>query len=355
MRHLNIVWGRCLFCLLLMSTPEVIATADAPADIELLKLVVGGIRANHESLRSWVGRAHIEDTRHTDADVAPTATVLVDFAYDALDQKLRWNFDVRGHNKAEGTASYKSSQMIKDNELHRFGPYSNRAAETRPVVIITPADTKRVEGLADEFHPMYFLEATRGGENIADFIARCHDDLAKRGTDSVTITRSGQEVILTFIRAEGFGGSKYVFDARHAYNLTKYESHDTLVGVQWTFTFAHFEDVSLPIRWTYKHYSFEGAEKRNTFSRDVRFLDHKVNLPIPPSEFTLQRMGVQAGDFVDDKIREIVYQPLSQSPANGTLSKPHGVLWRFGVGLAALVVVSTLAYFVYRWPRSNSS
>lgn len=177
MRRLNIAWSRCLLCLLLMSTPNVIAITDDPGSIESLQLVAGGIRANQESLRSWVGRAHIEDAQHTDAEFAPTATVVVDFAYDALDQKLRWNFDVRGSNKPGGTASYNSSQMVKDNELHRFGPYSNGTAETRPVVTITPADTKRVEGLADEFHPMYFLEATRGGEHIADFVARCHDDL----------------------------------------------------------------------------------------------------------------------------------------------------------------------------------
>lgn len=355
MQHLSTILRGYCFCLLIPLSSEVHATAEDTADIDVLEIVVDGIRANQESLRSWRGRAQIEDSQRTELEFAPTATILVDFAYDALEQNLRWNFDASGRNTMEGVGSYKSSQMIRDGELHRFGPYSIGPVETRPIVVITPTTKKRVEGLADEFHPMYFLEATRGGEHIADFIERLHDHLAERRTDSVSLRRNGPEIILTFVHPEESGGETYVFDARHAYNLTRYQSQDTLAGVQWTFAFAHFEDVSLPVRWTYDHFSFDGTEKQQTFSRAVRFFDHKVNLPLSPSEFTFQAMGVQAGDFVEDKIRETAYQAIPKEPDSSMASKPFGTFWRLGAAFSVLVIVSTLAYFVLLRPRSSAS
>jgi hypothetical protein len=298
--------GLCF--VVLFAKPEcAVAEVDATrTQADLLRLVAEGMQSNMESIRTWRGEAKITDHRWKASGLQIESETAVSFAYDAKKKALRWNFDVKNIDQK---SRYTSSRMRRDDEEYRFGP-TQPGPERDPALLLVTAITDRpVEGLSNEFHPMYFIEAVRR-DPMPDHLRSLRKELIESSEEEskvFSVARDGFIIRLSFRYPNGVRIA-HEFDERKSYNLVAYESVRPGSMGRWTFDFVELDGVYVPSEWTYEKLRENGDEWQVQFRRRVTFNKQEINTELPESEFTLDKMGMLPGDFVHDAIRGVKYR-----------------------------------------------
>jgi hypothetical protein len=279
-------------------------------DRELLRLVRDGCQANAERVYTWCGRAEV--TTHTDNRGYDHRQIKseVEFAYDRQRQATRWNWltaedVIETNGKKRASKPQFVNKLLKDGRVHRFGPYDTVRKARVYTLNIDAAGGFRPVNTSDDFDPMVFLRSPVGthAQPIVDML----DYYYKHGEIpdvDMEVTRKDDKVALQLVDSSIV--RIYEFDLSQGCTLISYRGSDPEVTVTWKYEYEEIDGAFVPKRITYGNENRTG-DKPTKRVRDVYFLQNTVNRPVPESEFAFERLGVQSGDLISDRLIGVTY------------------------------------------------
>lgn len=286
------------------------AHAQITGDLELLKMLAEGIEFNVQSVLSWVGTATVSDMRTVEKSLRPESTASVTFAYDAVENRSRWSFDAVGAGgESDASARYVSGQILMNGEHYRFGPNYLHTADEPWTVYLDAIEGGRTEPLANEFDPLSFVRCVRS-ETIQKFLRQNYEELKDDpdfiGEDQLNIETDGSNIDVVF----RFGKSvnQYTFDTAYGCNLTEFLAKSPGVEERWTFVYEMNSGVAVPEQWCYENVRNDADSTWTQFKRQVDIETITLNEPVSDEEFSLSKIGLRDGDFVQDNLRSVSYR-----------------------------------------------
>ena len=273
-------------------------------DIELLRQVAEGHRANRESIRTWRGTATMTSASRYRGMGGPAGIEVyksrdeVAFVYDAGAEATRWNCQ-----RVSGTATRDGKELEEESTRRWFdnGMLKDGASfELSPMMWGAQGNLIRRSLTIEErrgsyLDPMYYL-SERGQdihERMMYYMERSESEKV-----SGTVSRSGD--IVTFdVQQEG-SLTRWQFDISQGCNLVTRLTAGPSVTENWTREYEKVAGVFLPKRVIEGYTAKGGDEFERSIQREVTFTNQAVNEPVNPSEFELAALGVQPGDWVRD-------------------------------------------------------
>ena len=321
LRAFGQTWRLASRVVLLMFAVSVCAVSPARAvlkgDAELLKLTATTHKDNRERIHTWQGSAQVEVTYKDANGLMLEQKVSVPFLFDNKQDAIRWKWISQQHlvRKQGQLVSYRerletTNAMTKGDGFYNYAPrITKRDGERLSALVIWPRARARELSETDCFHPMWYLTGhmTKCTDDLAERLMYLHRKANTRGFSSnVTVTRDGDvvilelhsEVVLNHFEFDLFKGGnivKYYGKGKTATELREwtYEEKDRIWVVN---TFALDIQYNSPQSLGITHRI-----------RKVTFVENTLNRPIPPSEFSLEKLGVKVGDRVTDRIRGLSY------------------------------------------------
>ncbi len=315
---------------LLSSVVALFVPAHLPAvvqgDTELLRLTAMAHKDNVERIRTWRGAARIdvayEDEKGVTLDEKNSAT----FVYDSEQGATRWQWVVEERrNRQDGQlvpvtpqrisledgrllpvadAREVSNEMKKGDAFYHCWPgVTTRAGEKKNTLVILPASEARKGAYSYSFDPMWYL--THRGHDLTERLMFYYREAANPDLTPGTIKRQGDLVIL---ETQGGGVvNRYTFDLAQGGNLVNYyaEASEGVENCDWSYEYQRGAWVPKAVSLLLDlHYEDGSVWKR---ARTISFADNVVNIPVDPSEFSLEKLGVTPGVRVTDQRMGISY------------------------------------------------
>ncbi|MDH4240362.1 MAG: hypothetical protein OEW48_12440 [Phycisphaerae bacterium] len=285
-------------------TIETTAMASLQGEIDLLETTAMAHRSNLEQILTWKGRAtyEVKDEIENDKGKVPMyyrkSSVL--FLLDHTQKATRWNMKVEdyalGANMPDEVEVIETTNgMKKDNSFYQVEPLmiSKEGQKINTLKIMSIENA--VSAFKDStFDPMWYL--TRSGHNISKFLLFLHQK-ANSLKVSGKIKRNGDIVSLEI--SEGTLFNYYEFNLDKGGNLIKYIGKSKRGEDVYTWTYENIEDTWVPKM--FEHVNIDRRHERlRRLSQRVEFMQHIINVPIDPCEFTLDKIGVTVGTPVTD-------------------------------------------------------
>jgi hypothetical protein len=284
-------------------------------NVELLRRVAEGHKANREKVLSWRGTVTLTSESDFAGGGGPPGMEGYRardeglFVYEARTQATRWNSKraestVTREGKQEvpeGPQGYFSSGLMKDGVCYEVGPLSwDREGNLRRRAMTITAGSWR--GMGTLLNPMYYLG--EGGQDLDELLMSY---VRKAGSDDVagTVSRTGD--IVTLEVRTGGDVRRYQFDLAKGCNLVNFLTASGSTTQNRTLEYEEVEGVFLPRRVA-EGYVWKQAEGAESVSRrEVEFVNEAVNVPVDPSEFELGKLGLEPGDWVRDERTKASY------------------------------------------------
>jgi len=293
-------------------------------DAGLLKTVALRNKANFESLMTWKGEAFEEtiSTRQDSYDYMLRSKCT--FAYDQLQNAARWNKEpqenrlvVEGESVDDIKASYNSA-MVKDQSCYEFSALGQRDdKETFHLVI----DDRRRSGNWDNFtfDPRYFFSDLGAGHPLYDRLMFLHDEVKDTPEFGWYVKRAGDLVTLEVSFGENNANTeKYVFDLSAGGNVLRY--HNKGPGYENVYEFEYENSSGVWVPKSFKHVNTTQKEDGSlTTARSIRWSNSVVNVPFEEDEFTVEKLGISAGDDIHDHIIGMRYKYMGYVTASEML------------------------------------
>ena len=133
------------------------------------------------------------------------------------------------------------------------------------------------------------------------------------------IRREGNLVILEYPK----GKWRYVFDVSKGCNLVRFETRDPSRGYvgDWKVDYQHVGGAFVPARMVWRREGKKKGEKDVSLT-EVEFPENLVNVPLDPSEFELDALGVKPGALVMDQRTGLSYTHKdARQPADSDLGE----------------------------------
>jgi hypothetical protein len=288
------------------------ARGDFQGDKELLKQVALQYKANRESIRTWTGKADLTLTQMKTVRGNPVnvrVNCAVTFACDVAAGKsmfltrrlggegppggaLTPGHDVWGGlTTPEGHFKISAWEGEKDARVG-IGPRS------RPTLSISPNTSRRRGDFGSEFDPFWYLEDSGmdiHGRLMGQYELWGHKDVA--AANNISVSRENDLVTFVIDRPDILM-NRYVFDLARGANVIESEGKDSAVHARLTRTYIKSAGVWVPVS---SHYSQTQRADGVTDECHVTWVENIINGPVDPGSFTLEALGVKAGDQVNDK------------------------------------------------------
>lgn len=299
--------------------------AGVEGDVELLRLVAEGNKANREKIGTW--RMQVTE-RATDkvysTGVLKESTAQFDFVYDGERGAKRWKYlllTFRSTGKdgvifeSEPDSLYQGggNVLVLDGALYRyrlFFPTSNTSR--RPVKIYD--DAGRPHSYMDPGRPYSYMSEDMDGFNYFEVGtgSNVYKHLMRYVRDhnnpnlNVTVSRSGNIITIESGLGRPERGTIAKYDASRGYNLVECSSYGISGSkeVRWhhEWEWENVDGVFVPakVKWRREKRNADTGRLQGFREKTLTFTNHEINIPIDPSEFTLAAIGVQPGDNIID-------------------------------------------------------
>ena len=284
-------------------------------DKELLKTVALMHKANFDSILTWKGEA-IEERRSSkkednyDFMLKSKAT----FAYDQLQNSVRWNREPQEyHSKYKGesyshTSFRYNSAIITDNSsyTYRMSGEDTNGNETYRVILDEPY--KGVQRIGNKgFDPRYFFNYD-GSYDFYKHLIFLYENADNPKMAERHVKREGDLVIMTLEKTveNGIRTKKDVFDLSAGGNLIEcYSSGPTYENHR---EYEYEERSGVWVLKSYKQSNITHHEDGDLKStRVINWSNSVVNVPFEEDEFTIEKLGVKPGDYIQDNKIGIMY------------------------------------------------
>jgi hypothetical protein len=291
-----------------------LATAFCPAgeisrkgiegDKELLLVVAEGFRANLEALRTWRGEATIEVWKQAgDRGNQPSSKSRVFFVYDRANDSIRWEWKQLDGENRTGSESYLASGMMQSNRIYVLLPVARdrKAGEAVAVIKLRPkAQSVHGWNSEDYFDPLNEIRQMRGG--TYHDLNWYYQNAENTNIIGGAITRSGVNITLQIGQSVV---NRYTFDGSKGYNLVSYYARDADVEERENVVFVEVNGVFIP---EFVNYQNVNRSTKSVVTRRVTFTNSVVNARIEADEFSLRKLGLLPGDYVQDALTGVGYR-----------------------------------------------
>lgn len=299
-------------------------TAGVEGDVELLRLVAEGNRANRERIETWRLRAveNMTSNLHSPG-VWKESTIELYCVHDLNRNAKRWGYlpltyratDEDGVviEEAKPDSDYQAAinGMVMEGTLYQYYDYTPKSVTSGKPLIIDHVEGDAYMRANHNRDGFYYFGIGHGGGSVYShlmFYVRKHDSPALR----LKVSRSGDIITVETETEQSKGVKRY--DASCGYNLVELSS-DTVTDtkeVLWhhKWEWENVGGVFVPAKVEYENevLNVDGSGDHGVQKGTITFDSNEVNVPIDPSEFTLAAMGVKPGDMVQDRRTGVTYE-----------------------------------------------
>lgn len=295
------------FTIIVLLTPLPCLSGGIKGDKELLMTVALRHKANLESILTWKGEAFEE--RRTTKKVDNYDYMLdskLTFSYDQLQNSVRWNREpqeFRAESKGKSfssTFSWYNSAIITEKASYTYRKSGTDENGNITFRVIIDEPYKGVRKIGNKgFDPRYFF--SDGGDNTYKRLMFLYENADNPKLTERHIKREGDLVIMTLEKTvEGvIRTERQVFDLSAGGNLVEfYNSGSTYENHR---EYEYEEKSGVWILKSYKRLNIthrEDGSHRST--RTIKWSNSVVNAPLDEDEFTIEKLGVKHGDYIQD-------------------------------------------------------
>jgi len=310
--HRSLVW---LFAVVATFSPLATAAGAIQGDVELLRLVARGQRANLGRICTWQGEAVLVnawyegDSNNPSMQIKRSATFVCDLespanrsAVTVLEAPSARSFTAPpGHDAAKyrRESHYTTSSMVKNQTLYQLRIPRFAADMPHRLRITSTREAGGVQNTPERFDPKWYL--TIRGRDVHELLMSYYSN-ADHPDLTASVRRKG-DIITLECPLKG-SVTRYEFDLSQGCNLVSFAQNlPQRHREDWTFRYEQVSGVFVPRDVQVDSISFPDGdtETRRHSSRRVSFLKNTVNEPIPTSQFELERLGLKEGDIVTDE------------------------------------------------------
>jgi len=282
--------------------------AGIQGDVELLKTVALRHKANFESILTWKGEAFEErrSTKKVDNYDYMLGSKLT-FSYDQLQNSVRWNREpqeFRAESKGKSfssTFSWYNSAIITEKASYTYRKSGTDENGNITFRVIIDEPYKGVRKIGNKgFDPRYFF-SDAGNNNIYKRLIFLYENADNPKLTERHVKREGDLVIMTLEKTVegGIRTERQVFDLSAGGNLIEfYNSGPTYENHR---EYEYEEKSGVWILKSYKKLNIthhEDGTHRST--RTIKWSNSVVNVPLEEDEFTMDKLGVKPGDYIQD-------------------------------------------------------
>jgi hypothetical protein len=290
-----------------------ISAAAIEGDVELLKRTALMIRENHDRIQYWQGSAAIE-SRMVDlgGDLLSTKKSRVQYWTSTDANAIRWSmvYDDYKNRATTDDAFYTGEtgktwdEMKKGDRFYRYRDYfTTPAGDRKNGLTIWPLRKPRFHVYTTTFDPYWYL--TNKGMDMCDRLLFFYDEV---DNPNLTPIKIWQTASLVFVETRSVERTTtYTLDHAKGGNLIKYENISPTGIERTTWEYEEKDGVWVPKEFLLTHsvdddsYGFGDRRHKVTFTKNI------VNVPIDPSEFTLESLGLKPGERISDTIQGTGY------------------------------------------------
>jgi peroxiredoxin len=279
--------------------------AGVEGDVDLLRQVAQGHRANRESIRTWRGTATITSESQYRGGGGPPGIEghksrdEVAFVYDAGAGATRWSCQRLSGTltqdgreiEEDGTRRWFSNGLVKDGASFEL---SAARWDVQGNLVRRSLTIEEYRG--SYLDPMYYL--SERGQDIHDRMMFYVENANNEKMIPATVSRTGNMVVLQV--GSGSSINRFQFDLSQGCNLVNFLAADSVVTENRTFEYEKIAGVFLPTRVADGYTGKWGDGSERISRSEVTFVNQAVNEPVNPSEFDLAALGIQPGDWVRD-------------------------------------------------------
>ncbi|MFB0525401.1 MAG: hypothetical protein ACETVZ_07650 [Phycisphaerae bacterium] len=290
------------------------AFATVEGDLELLKLVAHGYKANLAKLATWQGKAVISLDLFSTDDKIPSIRrkSSAEFLFDAEQDATRWYWNqLEGLRTRKGTQPvtekpYFTSGIAKNKTLHMLFPVPPTPERPPRNVLIKPVGGKRIGGWNNEFNPMFYFQSID-----RDWYKRLMFYYEKANSPHIgtlKIWKKGNIVFFETVNKRDPIFVHHEFDLSKGCCITKYvrnyDPNFSKIQVIWNIDYEQVNGVFVPKEIKNIHIKSDGSSKT---TRVVQFVQNITNKPIDAEEFSLAKLRLIPGDIVRDQATGIMF------------------------------------------------
>lgn len=285
-------------------------------DKELLKTVALKHKANFESILTWKGEAFEERTSTKKVDNYDfMLNSKLTFAYDQLQNAIRWNREPQEYHSEYKGESFSDTFFVYNSAIitekasytYRKSGTDENGNETYRVIINEPYRGIRDSG-RNGIDPRYFYN-NDGSQDLYKRLIFLYENADNPKLTERHIKREGDHVIMTLEKTVegGIRTKREVFDLSAGGNLIEYYSSGPTYENHCEYEYEEKSGV-----WILKSYKkrnithHEDGTLRST--RTIKWSNSVVNVPLEEDEFTLEKLGVKPGDYIQDNKIGIMYK-----------------------------------------------
>ena len=287
------------------------ASAQIEGDLELLKLVANGYKANLAKIKMWQGKAIIS---HEGPYFNPGETVKrkisVEFVFDANQGAVRWYWNelerqiTRKNMQSVNENPYFTSGIVKDKTLYMLFPVPSAHERPPGNVIVKPASLP-IRNWDGEFDPMYYFASIEG-----DLYERLMFYYEQADNPNIGYGKVWRKENRVFFEKASPGTTAivtvYKFDLSKSCCITRYfrKYADSIGQETWDYDYEDVNDVFVPKNIRFSQAKPDGSEKT---TRIIQFVQNIMNKPIESEEFSLAKLSLIPGDIVQEQSTGVTF------------------------------------------------
>lgn len=316
----TIVSPAIFYCAVLLGAAAPVG-AEVHGDLDLLRAVRAQRRSSVQSIRTWKGRAVRERRIVTGDSDEYSVTTHVEFALDQRRDLARWNQNTvvnrwvvngqpvprPGHSTPESGIA---NGIVTGNRFFSYMiPDMEKNAPVRTLVI---KHRRFAEGMEADFNfdPRVYLNEPEISRRLKFFL----DHAANPKLSDWYVTREGRLVTVECrFGPKGTNINRYVFDMSKGAHVVSLYKKDDVADHLTKYEYMQIDGVWVPATFTDTLVNVRGGVK-TVLTIKVTWWDNVVNRTLRKDEFSLAKLGVQAGDLIQDDIARIRFQYREDAP-----------------------------------------
>lgn len=308
--------------LLIIISTVLPAKALLKGDPNLLKMTEMAQKNNTERIETWQGSSQVEVIYEDSNGVMLKEIHKYDFLFSNKEEATRWKCIVQErYVRKEDKLTLDDSDWIKDvtNEMRKDDAfyvckpgYITKEGEKGNTLVILPSNRAEEGVYSYSFDPMWYLKGPITTGDVDDlektlmfFYRKANDpNFAPRNTLEV---KRDDNLVIFETRLENII-NRYEFDLSKGGSIVKYygESNNDTELREWTYEEKNGVWIPKTFMLNFKCKT-PRANGRTKSIMKVTFVENTLNQPIPPSEFSLEKLGVTIGTRVSDRKRGFFY------------------------------------------------
>lgn len=331
-----------------------LALADLKGNAEFLKLVASAHRSNRQRIESWQGRVRVVEGSEVPAGIRTTSDV--SFYYDAAKERLRWDWKITDVDNATGRevpATIRKgnieNHLLTDGMRYIFATdWSKKPTDRKRLVVRASSDMNVNSLMIGQFEPMWHLRTPGGTGDIAEFLLFLHREARNPKLKNVTVARRGN--IVTLEQISGTVVNRHIFDLSKAGNCISSYFGESRQKTDYTYKWEKVNAVWVPNRFKFRRQQFDDKGNRRVATREVTWLENRVNEDIDPEVFDVEafKKQLKPGDYVQDNRTNTlsVHEPAKAGEENlkaeGSSTRWYVIL----VSIGALLLIAAVTWFI---------